>query len=29
MAYSVIMLPAAEEDYREILRYLDRRFESP
>ena len=28
MAYSVIMLPAAEEDYREILRYLDRRFES-
>ena len=24
MAYSVIMLPAAEEDYREILRYLDR-----
>ena len=29
MAYNVIMLPAAEEDYREILRYLDRRFESP
>src|SRR5699024_9634483 len=29
MAYSVIMLPAAEGDYREILRYLDRRFESP
>ena len=29
MAYSVIMLPAAEEDYREILRYQDRRFESP
>lgn len=29
MAYSVIMLPAAEEDYREILRYLDRRCESP
>ena len=28
MAYSVIMLPAAEEDYREILRYLDWRFES-
>ena len=29
MAYNVIMLPAAEEDCREILRYLDRRFESP
>ena len=29
MAYNVIMLPAAEEDYREILRYLDRRFDSP
>src|SRR5699024_4139264 len=28
MAYNVIMLPAAEEDYREILRYLDRRFDS-
>ena len=29
MAYNVIMLPAAEEDYREILRYFDRRFDSP
>ena len=29
MAYNVIMLPAAEEDYREVLRYLDHRFESP
>ena len=29
MAYNVIMLPAAEEDYRDILRYFDRRFDSP
>lgn len=29
MAYNVRILPAAEEDYREILRYFDRRFDSP
>lgn len=29
MAYNVIVLPAAEEDYQEILRYLEHRFDSP
>ena len=28
MAYNVIMLPAAEDDYREILLYFEKQFDS-
>ena len=28
MAYKVFMLPAAEEDYREILRYFEKQYDS-
>ena len=28
MSYSVILLPAAEDDYQEILRYFERQFDS-
>lgn len=28
MAYTVIMLPAAEDDYKEILLYFEKRFDS-
>ncbi|WP_455501279.1 type II toxin-antitoxin system RelE/ParE family toxin [Gemmiger sp.] len=28
MSYSVIFLPAAEEDYQEILRYFEKQFDS-
>lgn len=28
MSYNVILLPAAEDDYQEILRYFERQFDS-
>ena len=29
MAYNVILLPAAEDDYQQILRYFEKQFHSP
>ena len=28
MRYNVVLLPAAEDDYQEILRYFERQFDS-
>ena len=28
MSYNVILLPAAEDDYQEILQYFERQFDS-